>query len=274
MKKMYTAIGVGILVLAGLIAGLILMVSKVENGHVGVIYSINGGVQEEVLGQGWHLVYPTERVIEYPVRTQNKNYESLAVATIDGKTINMPVSLNYHVDSEKASAVYKKFGNITIEDLEEGYIKTRINDALRQTISEYTVIQAFGERIGDIKLQTIEVAKADLEKDGIIIEDIMLSAPQPDAETQKAIDDRVKATQELERKKTDKLIATEEAERKRIEAEGEAEANRVIQESLSEEVLMQQLIEKWSGTQPISIGGDGVMIDLPQPQPEEKTEEE
>lgn len=274
MKKMYSAIAVGVLVLAGLVIGLILMISKVENGHVGVIYSINGGVQDEVLGQGWHIVYPTERVIEYPVRTQNKNYESLAVATIDGKTINMPVSLNYHVDSEKAAAVYKKFGNVTIEDLEEGYIKTRINDALRQTVSEYTVIEAFGERIGDIKLETIDVAKADLENDGIIIEDIMLSAPQPDAETQKAIDDRVKATQELERKKTDKLIATEEAERKRIEAEGEAEANRVIQESLSEEVLMQQLIEKWSGTQPISIGGEGVMIDLPVPQTEEDKSEE
>lgn len=274
MKKLYAAIGVGAIVLAGLIVGLILMISKVENGHVGVIYSINGGVQDEVLGQGWHLVYPTERVIEYPVRTQNKNYESLAVATIDGKTINMPVSLNYHVDSEKASAVYKKFGNVTIEDLEEGYIKTRINDALRQTVSDYTVIEAFGERIGDIKLETIEIAKEDLEKDGIIIEDIMLSAPQPDAETQKAIDDRVKATQELERKKTDKLIATEEAERKRIEAEGEAEANRVVQESLSEEVLMQQLIEKWNGTQPISIGGEGVIVDLPQAQPEEEAEEE
>src|SRR5699024_12591717 len=111
MKKMYAAIGVGAIVLAGLIVGLILMVSKVENGHVGVIYSINGGVQDEVLGQGWHLVYPTERVIEYPVRTKIKHYESLEVATIDGKTINMPVSLNYHVDSEKASAVYKKFGN-------------------------------------------------------------------------------------------------------------------------------------------------------------------
>ena len=102
----------------------------------------------------------------------------------------------------------------------------------------------------------------------------MLSAPQPDAETQKAIDDRVKATQELERKKTDKLIATEEAERKRIEAEGEAEANRIIQESLSEEVLMQQLIEKWSGAQPISIGGEGVMIDLPQAPAETDEEEE
>lgn len=262
--KFYGLIGAVVVFIAVTVVGLVMLISKVDNGNVGVVYSINGGVQDEVLGQGWHLTSPTERVIEYPVRTQNKNYESLAVATIDGKTVNMPVSLNYHVNSETASAVYKKFGSVSVEDLEDGYIKTRINDALRQTVSNYTVIETFGERIGDIKLETIEIAKADLEKDGIIIEDIMLSAPQPDDETQAAINDRVKATQELERKKTDKQIATEEAERLKIEATGEAEANRIVEETLTEKVLQQQLIDKWNGSNPIQIGGEGVIVDLPQ----------
>lgn len=260
---------VGIAVVAGIVA-LVFLVSKVDNGNVGVVYSISGGVQEDVLGQGWHVVSPTERVIEYPVRTQNKNYESLAVATTDGKTINMPVSLNYHVDPERASAVYKKFGSVSVEDLEDGYIKTRVNDALRQTVSNYTVIETFGERIGDIKLETIDLALADLEKDGIIVEDIMLSAPQPDEETQAAINDRVKATQELERKKTDKQIATEEAERRKIEAQGEAEANRIVEESLTDKVLQQQLIGKWNGTNPIQIGSEGVIVDLPQSSTEDE----
>src|SRR5699024_9059569 len=112
-----------------------------------------------------------------------------------------------------------------------------------QTVSEYTVIEAFGERIGDIKLETIEIAKDDLEKDGISIEDIMLSAPQPAAETQKAIDDRVKATQELERKKTDNLIATEEAERKLIGCERKAAAEGIVEQPLNEEGLIQQRME-------------------------------
>lgn len=262
-KGIYALISVGFIAFIGVIVFFMFFVSKIDEGNVGVVYSINGGVQDETLAPGWHITKITEKIIEYPVRTQNKNYESLAVATIDGKTIHMPVSLNFSVDPAKASAVYKKFGSVHIEDLVEGYIKTRINDALRQTVSDYTVIETFGERIGEIKAETIEIAKADLEKDGIIVEDVMLSAPTPDEETQKAIDERVRATQELERKKTDKLIATEEAERKKIEAQGEAEANRIVQESLSEEVLQQQLIGKWSGTNPISIGGEGVMVDLP-----------
>lgn len=254
----------GVVILIGVIIALILLVAKIDEGHVGVVYSINGGVKEETLAPGWHITGVTDKVIEYPVRTQNKNYESLAVATIDGKTINMPVALNFSVDPAKASAVYKKFGSVSMDDLVDGYIKTRVNDALRQTVSDYTVIETFGERIGDIKAETIEIAKADLEKDGIIVEDIMLSAPTPDAETQKSVDERVRATQELERKKTDKQIAVEEAERRKIEAEGEAAANRIIEESLTDKVLQQQLIEKWTGQNPIQISSDGgIIVDVP-----------
>lgn len=262
---------IGVILIGAVIAFFLFFTSIVSNGNVGVIYSLSGGVQEETLPQGFHVIGGTDRVIEYPVRTQNKNYESLAVATIDGKTVNMPVSLNYSVDPEQASAVYRKFGSVPIEDLEEGYIKTRINDALRQTVANYTVIEVFGERIGDIKAETIELAKADLAQYGIMIEDVMISAPSPDKETQKAIDNRVQATQELERKKTDKAIAAEEAERRKIEAQGEAEANRIVEESLTDKVLQQQLIEKWSGQQAITIGGDaGVIVDLPKPESEEK----
>lgn len=260
-------ISIGVILIGAVIAFFLFFASIVDNGNVGVVYSLNGGVQEETLGQGFHTVGATDRVIEYPVRTQNKDYESLAVATIDGKTVNMPVSLNYSVDPEKASAVYKKFGSVPIEDLENGYIKTRINDALRQTVAKYTVIEVFGEKIGDIKAETIELAKNDLAQYGILVEDVMISAPSPDKETQSAIDNRVKATQELERKKTDKAIATEEAERRKIEAQGEAEANKIVEESLSDKVLQQKLIEKWNGTNPISIGSDGVIIDLPQSEP-------
>lgn len=261
--KLFIVVGATLFI--GVLLFLIFFVTKVDNGNVGVKYSMNGGVQDEVLGQGWSLTEPTTRVIEYPVRTQTKEYEGMSVATKDGKTIYVPISVNYRVDPEKASSVYRKFGNVTIETLEDSYIKTRINDGLRQTISKFSVIETLGEETGTIKEETLAYIKEDLGEEGFIVEDIVIIAPQPDEETQKAIDDRVKATQELERKKTDKLIATEEAERKKIEATGEAEANQIVEDSLTEKVLQQQLIEKWSGEQPISIGAEGgVIVDLPQ----------
>ena len=239
-------------------------VTKIDNGNVGVVYKISGGVQDEMLAQGWHIILPTERVIEYPVRTQTVSYDGLAVATVDGKALSMPVSLNYHVDPEKASSVYKKFGNVSIEDLQAGYIQSRSQDALRQVVSQYTVIETFGEKTGEIKNGTLERLAADLENIGIIIEDVIVNPPQPDEETQKAIDERVKATQNLERTKTDKEIAKQEAERKVIEAEGEKKANEIRSKSLTPEIIQEKLIEKWDGKQPITIGGEGVIVDFKQ----------
>lgn len=266
-------VGLGIaavvLVIISAIVFVTLFLAKVDNGHVGVIYSMNGGVQETTLGQGFHVVGVTDKVIEYPVKTQSKNYDGLASATRDGKTLNLPVSINYHVDPEQASTVYKKFGNVAVEDLEDGYIKTRVNDALRQVVSQYTVIETLGEKTGEIKTATLERAKEDLAGAGFVVEDVVINAPQPDAETQSAIDDRVKASQELERAEIDLQKAEKEAARVKVESQGKAAANKILEESLSDSILEQQLIEKWSGQNPISIGSEGVIVDLPSGQKDE-----
>ncbi|WBF81186.1 hypothetical protein FMLHJGGC_00133 [Staphylococcus phage BSwM-KMM1] len=47
-----------------------------------------------------------------------------------------------------------------------------------------------------------------------------------------------------------------------MEAKGEKKANDIRSESLTDEVLQQQLIEKWNGKQPIQIGGDGTIVDV------------
>lgn len=67
--------------------------------------------------------------------------------------------------------------------------------------------------------------------------------------------------QELEKKRIDKEIAKEEAERKKIEAQGIKEANEIVSESITDEIVKQQLIEKWSGDKPITIGGETI-VDL------------
>lgn len=258
---------VGVILIGAVIAFFLFFATIVDNGNVGVVYSLNGGVQDEVKGQGFHVVGFTDRVIEYPVKTQTKQYDNLATSTSDGKTLNLPISISYSVDQEKASSVYRKFGNVSVEELEEGYIKTRINDALRHVVSQYTVIETLGEKTGEIKTATLEKAKEDLANSGFVVEDIVINAPQPDAETQAAIDDRVKASQELERAEIDLEKSKKEAERLQVQSQGEADANKIIEESLTDKVLQQQLIEKWSGENPIQINGDGVIVDLPQSEP-------
>lgn len=66
----------------------------------------------------------------------------------------------------------------------------------------------------------------------------------------------VPTEQQLENANRKIEIAKAEAEAKRIAAEGEAEANRIIAESITPDILLKMLIEKWNGELPtdVSIG--------------------
>ena len=251
---------VGLIAIIGFII-LILCITRIPQGHVGVVYSVNG-VKEETKSPGWHITAPFDKVNKYPTKTQTKKYKDLNVATSDGKNLQMDIDVSYKVDATKAVDLFNRFGSANIEELEKGYIRSRVQDNVRQAVSKYSVIDAFGVKTGEIKKDTLDRLNENLEKQGFVIEDIALSSPKADNATQKAIDSRVKANQELERTKVDKQIAEENAKKKEVEAKGEKKANEIRESSLSDKILQQQLIEKWDGKQPIQIGGEGVIVDV------------
>jgi len=260
-KGFFASIIGGILLFLTVVV-LIFSIVRIPQGTVGVIYSMNG-VKEHTLATGWHLTKPTDKVVKYPTRTQTITYKDLSASTRDGKNLVIDIDVNYKVDAKKAVDLFNRFGSADIKDLQEGYLRTRVQDNVRQSMSKYSVIDAFGVKTGEIKKDTLNKLIENLEPQGFVIEDIAISSPKADKETQKAIDERVKANQELERKRIDKEIAKEEAERREIEAEGIKKANNIMNESLSSELLTKELIEKWDGKSPIVFpSGEGIIIDM------------
>lgn len=261
MRKSVVISGVlGFLAIIGFII-LLMCITKIPQGHVGVVYSVNG-VKEDTKSPGWHLTAPFDKVNKYPTKTQTHKYKDLNVATSDGKNIKLDIDVSYKVDATKAVDLFNRFGSADIEELEKGYLRSRVQDNVRQAVSKYSVIDAFGVKTGEIKKDTLDSLNDNLEKQGFVIEDIALSSPKADKNTQKAIDSRVKANQELERTKVDKQIAEQNAKKKEVEANGDKKANEIRESSLSDKILRQQLIEKWDGKQPIQIGGDGTIVDV------------
>ena len=71
-KRKVGAIG-GIIVGIGMVIGATCLVSSIERipvGYEGVVYSMNGGIQDETLPQGWHLVSPTTKVKEFTISNE------------------------------------------------------------------------------------------------------------------------------------------------------------------------------------------------------------
>lgn len=255
----------GIIIAVALAAGvaiLSLFIKQIPNGYVGVVYSPNGGVQEETLTQGWHLVGLFDKVTEYPIRMQTVDYKDIQVATSDGKNVTIDFAFTYSVQPDKVVDVFNKFGPIPVEEIEASYLRTRLWDAGRKAISKFSVIDTYGERSSEAAVEVQKIFSEDIKDLGFIVENLTLGVPQPDESTQAAIDKRVEASQELERKQIELQIAEAEAQKKKIEAQAISEYNEIIKQSISQEVIQNKWIEKWDGKMPLATGSNQ-LIEIP-----------
>lgn len=270
-------IGVALLVVVG---GLILSTYKINPGYAGVVYNMDGGIESDVLGQGFHLVAPWRKVVEYPVSTETVYYtksnddgdekkdNSINVNTKDGKQVNVSVTYAYHMDADNLAAVFVKFRGQKIEAIEAGYMKNEMYQAINEVTSQYSLMDLVGDKRPEINDKILVKFRKSLEEFGIAIETFNLSDVVPDEATKEAIQKVVNAQNVLEQAKIEKQTAEVEAEKARvkakgeadaalIEAEGQAQANAKLQGSLTEQIIRQRAIDKWDGKLPQYEMGNG-----------------
>lgn len=112
-KGFIGAIVLAVVLFGGVILGL-MCTERIPAGYVGVVYNMNGGVDGEVLQQGWHLVSPTKKVTTYSIgieqsylTAENKgdspNDESFNIPMSDGKTVRVNLEFSYRFDEERVS---------------------------------------------------------------------------------------------------------------------------------------------------------------------------
>lgn len=282
MKGKIGAIILGIIIFGGIILGMTCM-ERVPAGYVGVVYNMNGGVDGEVLTQGWHIVSPTKKVTTYSIgieqsyltseeKGDSKKDESFNIPTSDGKTVKVNLEFSYRFNPEKVTDTFIQFKGRSGEDVKNTFIKPKIIAWTQEISATYPVTDIFGDKRTEINAELDKYLKEKFEPYGIIIDTVNFTDISVDDETAAAIQKKVTAQQELElanieaetakvqanKDKEVALIAAEkekekasiEAERKKIAAEGEAEALRIKAQAEAEanrmisESLTADLIEK------------------------------
>ena len=276
----------GVIVALVLIFGLIAAITcleKVPTGYVGVVYNMSGGVDGEVLTQGWHLVSPTKKVTTYSIgleqsyltsddRGDSPNDESFNVPTSDGKTVKVNLEFSYRFDEERVAETFTLFKGKDGETIKDTFIKPKIVAWTQEVTANYPVTDIFGDQRTAINAELDVYLREKFDQYGIIIDTVNFTDISVDNETAEAIQKKVNAQQELElanieaktaKVQADKdkevaLIAAEqdkekaaiEAEQAKITAEGKAEATRIKADAEAEankkiaESLTPELIEK------------------------------
>ena len=131
-KKMKNRIIGGVIAGVVLFGGIIAFASstvKIQPGFVGIVYSLNGGVQPGVLTQGMKFVSPIKSVQQYSIATEqaylsqdkregSEDDDSFMIPTSDGKTVNVDLEFAYHFDAAvlpKTFTTFKGQDGATIE---------------------------------------------------------------------------------------------------------------------------------------------------------------
>lgn len=276
------AIVLAVLLVFCVIAG-ITCLEKVPAGYVGVVYNMNGGVDGEVLTQGWHLVAPTKKVTTYSIgieqsyltsdnKGDSKQDESFSIPTSDGKTVRVNLEFSYRFDEARVASTFVMFKGKSGEVIKDTFIKPKIIAWTQEVSANYPVTDIFGDKRTVINAELDTYLKKKFDPYGIVIDTVNFTDISVDDETAAAIQKKVTAQQEMElanieaqtakiQAEKDKQVAEVAAQQKiieenakaealRINAEAEAEALRIKSEAEAEankmvaSSLTPQLIEK------------------------------
>ena len=229
--------------------------TTISTGEVGL--KIRFGKIVDVINQeGIIFKSPIESVKKIDIKVQKyENEAPLETSTKDMQIVNnVKISINYQIDGKRAEDLYRKVGS----NYEETILEPAIQEIVKGTISKYTSQELVVKR-EEISQNISSELNKKINDYGITcvntnIKNFDFSQAYNDAIEQQAVAERnvEKAKQELEKAKI-------ESEKKLIEAEATKKANDMLKQSLTDEVIAKQFIEKWDGKLPTTYAGDDIL---------------
>lgn len=224
-KGFIGAIASGVAVFVGVVMFL-LMMEKVPAGYVGIVYNMNGGVSDEVLTQGWHVVPPTKKVTLYSVGIEqsyltsgedgdSNGDDSFEVPTSDGKGLKVDLTFTYRYDPERVAQLFTRFKGQSGKEVRNSFIKPNIISWVKEVTAKYPVTEILGEERANLNIAVSEYVKEKFDPYGIIVENTSLINIEADEETRAQVQRRVNAIQELELAQTEKKTAQVKADQEK-----------------------------------------------------------
>ena len=227
---------------------------------VGIKYSAISGVSEDTLNEGLAFKSPIDKIYTIDTTVQEKAMANLSVQTKDAQYVTMEINVKYSVNNSNAFKIFKSYK--TLDNLQNNLIANATQRAVEEVTTKYNVIELLGEQRSTIYIEIENALKERLSNEGVDLNFITIVDTSASASIEKAIEDEAVAQKNVETALQKQEQAKIEAQTKLIQAEGEAKANAVKTEALTDEVLMEMWINKWNGQLPKVSDADGTMIDI------------
>lgn len=274
VKHILTLVAIALIIL--IIPSTMVRCTRVDSSEVGIRFNKLSLTEQGKLDAspvtGYVFYNPiTTAVHTYPTFVQRVDYEPFTVNTKDAAIFTMDPTMAYYLNRDKAAEVFFKYRK-SLEEIQEGYMRTVIYDAYRVTANSYTSDELMANR-ANFEQEVRIMLDSTLTQEGFTVTEFTSQITPPES-LRKMIDAKnaavqaaLKAENEVKQAEANAKIAVAkaqgEAKAMKIKADAEAYYNRTISASLSPMVIQEDWIEKWDGKLPQVSGGNTPLIQIP-----------
>lgn len=269
-SKILKFAGLALVLIVGLVYGCS-SCHRVDQGNVGLLVELTGtgkGDTKVEEKSGWVMVTPGfERLFEYPVFQQHKEYTEFTVLAKGGLVFDVTPVLNYQIDRDSIISLFKRY-RLKLKDIEDGYMKTTITQSFRDVTNSFDPDSLINNRVS-YEAALFKMVNEKL-KPYFIVSQITsnLTPPKSLIEQIQAKANAIQQAQAAENQKRvtvangEKAVAQSRFDSSQmvIAAGAAARQNELQQRTLTPLLVEKMRIEKWDGHYPQVMGGNGGSI--------------
>ena len=223
----------------------VILISKsavtINSGEAGVLYKTFGGgvvTDKPPLGEGFHIVAPWNKVYVYEVR-QQEVLEKMNVLSSNGLDIKLEASAWFQPSYEDLGKLHQEKGEAYIQRV----LLPTIRSAARSVVGRYTPEQLYSSKRDAIQQEIFDETQKIVEGQYIQLNEILVRDVTLPPTIKDAIERKLKQEQESLEYEFRLVTAKKEAEKVTIEAQGKADANRILSASLTDKILQDKGID-------------------------------
>ncbi|MDP2339215.1 MAG: prohibitin family protein [Bacteroidota bacterium] len=236
-----------LIVIAG--AGLA-SVKQIEPGYVGV-QKLFGKVNNNVLESGLNVINPLVEVVMFDVRTQNYTMsgvqdegnqsgdDAIRVLSADGLEVIIDLTVLYKVVPIEAPRILKEIGT----DYRNTIVRPICRTKIRDNAVYYDAVALYSTKRDEFQSRIFKTIESDFLSRGLTLEQLLVRNITLPESVKTAIESKINAEQEAQKMTFVLQKETQEAERKRVEAQGIADYQKILNTGLSDKLLQYEMIK-------------------------------
>jgi len=225
-------------------------VKQIDAGEIGV-KKLFGSIQNEVLPSGLHFVNPLLDIIKLDTKTQNYTMsgvndegtksgdDAIRVLTSDGLEVTIDLTVLYRVVSGDAPKLLRETG----EDYRDKIVRPITRTKIRDNAVYYQAVDLFGSKRDEFQQRIYKSIEEDFKKRGLMLEQLLVRNITLPNSVKASIESKINAEQDAKKMEFVLLKEKQEAERKRVEAQGIADYQRIINTGLTDQQLQYEQIK-------------------------------